>query len=118
MSDSSYCNQCAEELFNAGYDHIVPGDFRNLNCYERRNVHCEGCGYDCVVDFSGDCISPICSKHHGARDSKSDDIVMQENSIVQELRMEDDSDVIIPNYDDVNRNDDSVPDQVQDSGRC
>lgn len=72
------CKQCSEELFGEDY-----GDFKNLNRLEHTQVACAGCGMNCVVDFTGTCVSSTCLKRHGLQSGEGDDTAMQENEILK-----------------------------------
>ena len=75
---ADFCKQCSEEIMGADY-----GNFRSINRLEHTQVLCEGCGHNCVVDFTGECLSPICMKKHGAQMAQHDDIAMQEQEIAR-----------------------------------
>lgn len=63
---ADFCKQCSEELFGEDF-----GDLKGL-CTEGDFVQtiCEGCGFDCVVDHEGRCVSEDCLSEHGKEEVK------------------------------------------------
>lgn len=58
---ADFCKQCSIVLFDKDL-----GDLKGL-CKQDEMIHalCESCGFDCIVDSDGTCISSTCLKKHG-----------------------------------------------------
>jgi hypothetical protein len=58
---ADFCKQCSEDMFGSDC-----GDLEGL-CDEAHVAHvlCEGCGFECVVNYEGLCLSETCLKKHG-----------------------------------------------------
>lgn len=65
---SAYCKQCSIELFGEdcrNFYMLTTPEETEAKVFS--TVQCSGCG-ETQVNHEGECVSPNCSKHHGATD--------------------------------------------------
>ena len=74
---ADFCKQCSEDMFGKDFGDLTHDSFGPIWAL------CEGCGFRCLVEKDGTCVSPSCLKQHGKQSPQREDIAMQEMEIAR-----------------------------------
>lgn len=64
---ADFCKQCSIENFGEDFGDLADLTEGDDTCIV--HVICEGCGFRCIVDYKGQCVSNLCLKKHGVQDA-------------------------------------------------